>query len=384
MVIFAAEFPPGPGGIGTHAYQVALQLQRHGWTVSVVAVQELAEPDAIDTFNKQAPFPIRRVEQYPGAPTKLAYRLGVLARTLTRERPSLVVATGERMVWIAAAVCPLFRVPFVAVGHAMEFNAPARWQRILNRRSFEAATGVVSVSQYTASRMVAAGIQPRASTVIPNGADESRFQPVPAGESAAFLRRHGLERATVLVTVGSVHERKGQDVVIRALPEIIARFPDVHYLLVGAPHRQESFAKLATSLGVADRVHFLGLTEARDIVRALTAATLFLMTSQHTPDGDFEGYGIAVVEAALCGRAAVVSDNSGVVEAIEPGETGLVASISDPVSTAARVIELLGDRERLARMGELARERALHGKTWAHRGAVYDRFLRGLVDAALS
>ncbi len=379
-LILSAEFPPGPGGIGTHAYELARQLARRGWTVDVATLQELAEQRDIDTFNRELPFAIHQLRQYPGIPTKLAYRVAVASRMIRRNRPALIVATGERMVWLAALLYPIHRIPFVAIGHAMEFNVPARWNRVLNKRSFETATSVVCVSRYTEARMVDMGIRARSSTVIPNGADETRFAPVPADEVAAFRRAHDLEGATILITVGSVHERKGQDVMIRALPRVAARFPDVHYVIVGSPFRKQAFAELAASLGVGDRVHFLGVTEPRDTVRALNAATLFVMTSQHTPNGDFEGFGIAVVEAALCGRASVVSDNSGVVEAIEPGETGLVAKISDPESTADRVIELLDDRERLSRMGQLARGRALGEKTWSRRGDDYDRFLRQFLN----
>jgi len=180
---------------------------------------------------------------------------------------------------------------------------------------------------------------------------------------------------------GSIHERKGQDVVIRAMPRILAAHPDVHYVAVGTPYRREQFLALARSLGVEDRVHFLGALPHEEVVQALNAATLFVMTSQHTKNGDFEGYGIAVIEAALCGCAAVVSDNSGVAEAIEPGDTGLIAKISDPISTADRINELLSDPRRLEQMRLLAHERALHGKTWTVRGAEYDRALRDLLSA---
>lgn len=381
VVILSAEFPPGPGGIGTHAFQVAGRLAEHDWRVRVAAVQELADEDRIAAFGRTVPYELIRLRQPPTGPAKLAYRAAMLAKIIREERPDLILVTGERMVWIASLTAPVLRVPYVAMGHAHEFNVPASWRRTVNRTSYNRAHAVVCVSDYTASRMHALGVVPRESAVIPNGADESQFGPVPPAEALAFRRARGLEGARLLVTVGSVHERKGQDVVIRALPAIRERIPEIHYVVAGSPFRADAFGALARELGVADRVHFLGVVDQREIMRALCAADLFVMTSQHTPDGDYEGYGIAVVEAALCGRAAVVSDNSGVMEAIEPGETGLVARISDPASTAEQIIELLGDPDRLARMGVLARERALASKTWRHRGAAYDAFFRQLLES---
>lgn len=379
LLLLSSELPPGPGGIGTHAHQLAAALTRRGWKVTVAAPQELAPTDEITAFNANQPFEIRRLLQPPGAPLKLGYRLAAVSALIRRRKPTLIVASGERMVWLAALLRPLHRVPFVAIGHAMEFNVPERWHRELNRRAFEQAIGVVSVSRYTESKMLASGIRTPFRAVIPNGADDARFGLRSSDVRDAFRRRHGLSDARIVITVGSVHERKGQDVVIRALPRILAKHPDVHYVAVGHPYKQTAFRELARTLGVEQRVHFLGAVSSEEVVCALNAADLFVMASQHTSNGDFEGYGIAVVEAALCGRAAVVADSSGVCEAIEPGETGLVAKISDPVSTADRVNELLANPARLAAMGELARERAQTQKTWEVRCAHYDRVLHGLV-----
>jgi phosphatidylinositol alpha-1,6-mannosyltransferase len=347
--------------------------------VVLAGPQENCTTTEAERFNESQPFDVVPLRQVPTAPGKLAYRFGRIARIIRRFQPALIVASGERMVWLAASLRLAFRVPFVAVGHAMEVNVPARWQRELTRRSYAAANGVVCVSRYTWSRMESSGISVRAGEVIPNGADDQRFKLLAPSARDEFRRAHGLANEPVLITVGSVHERKGQEIVVRALPQILRVVPDVHYVMIGVPYRERELTELATQLGVADRVHILGIQPDDEVVRALNAADLFVMTSQHTPNGDFEGFGIAVVEAALCGRAAVVSDGSGVVEAIEPGETGLVAKLSDPASTAARISELFNDRARLASMSQRARERASGEKTWSRRGAQYDRFLRSLL-----
>ncbi len=75
----------------------------------------------------------------------------------------------------------------------------------------------------------------------------------------------------------------------------------------------------------------------------MSVADVFVMTSRHANDGDFEGYGIAVIEAALCGTPAVVSDNAGLVEAISPGTTGLTVPPDDPAATSNAILSLLGD-----------------------------------------
>jgi phosphatidylinositol alpha-1,6-mannosyltransferase len=100
------------------------------------------------------------------------------------------------------------------------------------------------------------------------------------------------------------------------------------------------------------------------------------MTSQHTATGDFEGFGIAVVEAALCGKPAVVSGNSGLEEAVVDGETAFVVPQSDPVATAGALMSLLADEPLRIRFGKAARQRAMAEQTWAARAAAYDQLLR--------
>jgi phosphatidylinositol alpha-1,6-mannosyltransferase len=183
----------------------------------------------------------------------------------------------------------------------------------------------------------------------------------------------------LLVTVGNVTPRKAQDVVVRALPRILARVPDARYALAGLPTDGETIRRIAGECGVADRVHVLGRLAPEALCAALNAAEVFVLTSRRTASGDVEGYGIAAVEAALCGRPAVVSRGSGLEEAIVDGETGLAVPPDDPDATADAAIALLTDAGRRVRMGQRARERALSEQTWEKRVARY----AGVLERAL-
>jgi phosphatidylinositol alpha-1,6-mannosyltransferase len=181
--------------------------------------------------------------------------------------------------------------------------------------------------------------------------------------------------------VGNVTPRKGQDVVVRALPGILQVVPDARYVVAGLPTEGERLARLARECGVADRVHLTGRLDSEALTAALNAAEMFLLTSRRTAGGDVEGFGIAVVEAALCGRAAIVSRGSGLEEAIVDGETGLAVPPDDPRATAAAATALLSDPARLRRMGERARERALAEQTWDRRVDGYAAVLESIAGA---
>jgi phosphatidylinositol alpha-1,6-mannosyltransferase len=379
MLLLTSEFPPGPGGIGTHAYQLASGLSRLGWGVRVLTSQDYATESEVTAFNRGQPFPIVRFRRIAGPPVEAVYREIVLMRHIRAQLPDIIVASGSRAILLAAARWAGTRSPWVAIAHGSEFCGCSGWQSRAVRTAFGRATAVVFVSEYTRRHLHAAGVRTRADHVVPNGADSVRFRVLPEAESISIRTELGLPQGPLLVTLGNVTERKGQDVVVRALPAIHDRVPAVHYAIVGLPTLGEKIRRLAKELGVADHVHLLGRLDDARVVRLLNAADLFVMTSRRTADGDVEGYGIAVVEAALCGKPAVVSADSGLVEAVEEGRTAVVVPQDDPTATAEAVMSLLVNDSRRLRMGELARLRAEGEQTWPGRVQRYDDLLRELV-----
>jgi len=149
LLILSTEFPPGPGGIGTHAYQLATGLTKRGWEVVVLTPQDYASEEEILSFNSSQPFPIVRLRHYPGSLPEGLYRLSVLIRWFYRWSPDVSIASGERAVWLMALVAPRMKRPWVAVGHGTEFGVKSGWERYLTRWAFERASIVVAVSNYS-------------------------------------------------------------------------------------------------------------------------------------------------------------------------------------------------------------------------------------------
>lgn len=376
LLLLTSEFPPGPGGIGTHALQLARQFFELGWDVSVITSQNYAATADIETFNQAQPFPVVRLPQLKGAPLKAAYRWRIVSRWIRQWRPDIMLASGDRDVLLCAQLARRYRLPWVAVEHG---RIPPRWERPLKRWAFQQATSVVSVSLYSWQRLLRLGVKPRSGRVITNGADASRFKIISAQEVTEFKAGTGLNQGRILLTVGNVSDRKGQDVVIRALPGIIEQVPDAHYFMAGLPTKEKQFARLADELGVASHVHFLGQVDDAKLVGLFNCCDVFVMTSRHTVD-EFEGFGIAVVEAALCGKPAVVSRDSGLAEAIDDGVTGISVPEGDVQATADAIISLLQDNALRKRMGEAAQRRALAQQTWVQCAQQYDALFRHLLE----
>lgn len=374
ILMISSEFPPGPGGIGTHAFQVSWHLQRLGCDVAVISPQDYASEAEWRPFNSALPFAVHHIRSGLGLLREAVARWIEVNRVVREFRPNVLVATGDRMAYLTGVVARRFRLPWVAIEHG---RRPGGWELLLKRYFFNAASQMVCVSNYTRDRLLEMGVKPDHLAVITNGADHERFKPLPEAECRDA--RDGLKPAGAkwLMTVGTVSDRKGQDVVIRALPAILKQIPNAHYLCVGLPLLEAKFSALARQLGVQEHVHFAGNVPAARLAPLLNCADLFVLTSRRTAD-QWEGFGVAVVEAALCGKAAIVSINSGLAEAIVDGVTGMGVPENDENATASAVARLLRNPGERERMGEAARRHALATQTWTQKGLAYHTLIERL------
>jgi len=377
LLIVSSEFPPGPGGIGNQAHQLALHLGHAGWDVAVITPQDYVSPDRAAAFNTRQPFRIVPVTSGRGRLLEAQHRWRVARRVVSEHKPDLMVGTGLSGVHVVSALDFTRSRPVAAVAHGSEFGGGTR-ARLLSRVAYERMTAVVAVSQFTRGVIERAGIRPRRVEVIPNAADAGRFSVMPDNASRAFREAAGFGDLPLILTVGQVSDRKGQEIVIRALPAILEQRPTAHYVMAGLPTLEAPLSAIARDLGVRDHVHFLGSVPDDDLVAWMNCADVFVMASRETATGDCEGFGIAVVEAALCGTPAVVTRQSGLIEAIEEGVTGLAVPENDVPSTARAIVSLLTDPARRRAMGDAARARAERQQTWRTCAAEYDALFRDL------
>ena len=183
--MIASEFPPGPGGIANHAWQLALNLHRLGWRITVLSPQDYVTAPEIVSFNSSQPFRIVRVPSGRGRFRELLNRVRSAHRLVREEQPDALLATGLSGVWVTAATAAITRLPSLAIAHGSELAVPGVVGAV-NRRAFDKMNAVVAVSRFTAGLLQNAGIQPRRLEVITNAADPDRFPAIPAADCTSF------------------------------------------------------------------------------------------------------------------------------------------------------------------------------------------------------
>ena len=202
-----------------------------------------------------------------------------------------------------------------------------------------------SITKEAATRMVK----------IAPGIDTDHFSPVDASQLRSEL---GLTEKKVIVSVGRLVHRKGQDVLIEAMPAIIKEVPEAHILMIGEGPYRSYLENRVKALGLQERVTFIGRLQYADLPRYICAGDLFVMPSRSRLAGlEVEGLGIVYLEASACGLPVIAGISGGAPDAVLVGETGLVVDGRRKTDVAAAVVELLLDSDRSKAMG-------IRGRQW--------------------
>lgn len=344
VLILTSEFPPQPGGIGTHAYQLAHHLQEASHTVTVIADERSDSGVEEAKFDNTLIFKVQRIVKRRLRVLMYFKRLCLLFKYLPSNE--IVIASGKFPLWVVAFASLFYKRQYIAVLHGSEVNFT---QSLLNRSirvSLQRFTTLVAVSHFTKSL-----VQDHhdAVVVIPNGIPVRQF------DAQAILPKD-LKGYPKLITVGNVTERKGQLNVIRQLPELIKAYPELHYHCVGLPTQRDAFEAEASLLGVLEHVSFHGRVSDMELRSFLNESDIFVMLSSPTSTGDVEGFGIAILEANAMGLPAIGALGCGIEDAIEDFKSGRLIAYDDLAAFKTSIEELITQN---ARYKENARSWAL-------------------------
>lgn len=194
--------------------------------------------------------------------------------------------------------------------------------------------------------------------VLPPFLNPRRFPEVPPAVARALDERLGLSGRRVLLSVGRLIRRKNHGLVVEALPEVLRAHPDMLYVIAGhGPHR-EAIEREVHCRGLDDSVAFTGHVTPAELRALYERAELFVMPSLEN-ERDVEGFGIVFLEANCFGTPVVAGRSGGMSEAVEDGVNGVLVSPTDAGELGRVLSGLLGDSDRLRRLGEQGRERTL-------------------------
>ena len=356
VLLVTNDFPPRRGGIQSYLENLVTRLAGTGdHQLTVYAPQWKGADDYDDEARRVG----LQVVRHPGT-------LMLPVPAVDNRMRRLIGEHGIETVWFGAAaplalLGPSARRAGVARVLASTHGHEVGWSmlpvaRSALRRIGDGTDVVTYVSRYTRSRFASAFGPHAAMEHLPPGVDTDRFRPDPAARDG-LRKRYGLGDRPTVVCVSRLVPRKGQDMLIRAMPAIRQRVPGAALVIVGGGPHLETLRRLATDTGVAEHVTFTAGVPFDELEAHYTLGDVFAMPCRTRGAGlDVEGLGIVFLEASATGIPVVAGDSGGAPETVLEGETGHVVDGRDVAAIADAVSGLLADPDAAARMGARGRE----------------------------
>ncbi|WP_153116974.1 TIGR04063 family PEP-CTERM/XrtA system glycosyltransferase [Rhodocyclus tenuis] len=258
-----------------------------------------------------------------------------------------------------------------AVDHGSTREGSLRYRatRRLETRALRQVDHVFTICEGLRADIVARGIAADKVTVIPNAVDVDAF-PLASPRDPALVEKWGLAGKTVIGFVGSFYAYEGLDLLLDALPLLIARQPDICVLLVGGGPQESNLRQQVERLGLADHVRFTGRVPHSEVNRYYDLIDVLAyprhrmrLTELVTP--------LKPLEAMAQGQLFVASDVGGHRELIEHGKTGILFAAGDPKALAGALLQLLNDKDHWPVLKANGRHFVEQVRNWRNSVAAY-------------
>ncbi len=359
VLLVTNDFGPRAGGIETFVIGL-LERMTHGSTTVYTSKQSETELYDETWLTRHGTRVIRD-------------RSSILLPTPRVIRQILKVIAEERIthLWFGAAAPLALMMPILKRRHpalrsfALTHGHEVWWAKIppfslLIRIMGRSLDGIGYLAEYT-RREIARGLRPRDReklVQIAPGIDIEIFKPTEEKSQLESLRETLLLLdKRIIISVGRLVHRKGQDRLIESLPRLRKEFPDLHLLLVGTGPYQGHLEGLVEKHDLRDAVTFVGRIQLDQLPLYLSLAEIFAMPSRDRLAGlEVEGLGIVYLEASSCALPVIVGRSGGAPDALIDGQTGLLVDGNDIDAIAKACGELLRDPARSKAMGAKGRE----------------------------
>ncbi len=189
-------------------------------------------------------------------------------------------------------------------------------------------------------------------SVIPNGIDPEDLC------SPALAAGSQMGTGAKILSVSNLIPTKGIDLNIRAIHKLKERYPNVSYSIIGDGYSRKTLEGLTRTLGMEDRVTFMGLAEHRDVIINMSECDIFSLPSWN------EAFGVVYIEAMACGKPVVGCKGEGIEDFVEHGVNGMLVEPQNEDDLVEKLDHLLSHTEEAKKMGDRARELVLEKYTW--------------------
>ena len=345
ILLITMEYPPDRGGVGNYYFNLVKNLYGHQI--------EVLKADRSSFYKFFWPKWL-----------KLYFKV---KQQVKKNKPDLIwVGQVLPIGTVAYLIEKFFKIPYFVSTHGMDIMLPQRSARKekLMMKILEQAKFLTANSQFTRNQMVKLGISEDKVEVIYPAGHIKQTNEVGNKERVERLKKSlKLEGKKVLLTVGRLVERKGQDLVIKALPRLLENLPDLVYLIIGSGPYRKNLESEVNDLKLNQKVIFVSNASDEDLGAYYQLADAFVMPTRDV-EGDIEGFGIVYLEAMSFGLPVVAGRSGGVPEVVIDGQTGLLVNPTNISDISQKIFEVLADIEKSKELVKKGQAKILEEFNW--------------------
>ncbi|MGE0083154.1 MAG: glycosyltransferase family 4 protein [Desulfococcaceae bacterium] len=370
------KYLPHKGGAFIWVHELCKRL--HNATVLTETVKGCPAQEMIENVD------VRRIRLERLAflrPESLVMYANLMIHTIRfcmQNRPDAIIAARVLPEGLTAVIAGrIFGIKNLILAHGEEITTWGTETELNSRRKitgafkrhilwsvYRWADHIAANSGFTCRELTEGGICPEKIRIVHPGTDPEQFKPLP--DKNALKAKWQVENRKVLLTVGRLSKRKGQDMVIAAMPSILKSVPKAIYLIGGIGEYETRLKKLVKDSDLSSHVRFLGKVSDESLLELYNIADIFLMPNRILTGNDVEGFGIVFLEANACEIPVIGGNSGGVPDAVVHGLTGILTQGDSPEEIAGAVIRLLENPAMAKKMGQEGRKRVCRELTWNH------------------
>jgi phosphatidylinositol alpha-1,6-mannosyltransferase len=356
------DFGPRAGGIETFIIGL-IQRRPHGQTIVYTSAQENSEQYDADWLSNYGVQVIRDRAKILLPTPRVASELkkiirgqGITTAAFGAAAPLGLLSAGMKRAGVERTVA-------LTHGHEVWWAKVFPFNLLLRRigSTVDVLTYLGDFTRAAISKALSQQAQSAMVKIAP-GIDVDHFLPTDASELRKSL---GLSDKKVIVSVGRLVHRKGQDYLIEAMPKILEQVPQAHLLLVGEGPYREHLEELAKKHKIESSLTFIGRIQYKELPTYICVGDIFAMPSRSRLLGlEVEGLGIVYLEASSCGLPVLAGNSGGAPDAVIQNKTGLVVSGTDTQEITNAAVELLMNVDSSKKMGLLGRQWIIEKWRW--------------------
>lgn len=364
ILLLTLEYPPRIGGIAAYTCQQARHWPDKSDQIIVYAPKMAGDVD----FDQHNPWLVLRRQPYFWLIWPRWLRMLVQVWQIIRREKVDIVHVHHVLPagYVVYLLNKLKKIPYILFFHGLDFGYALKTKSKIRKlaKIGQSAEKIVVNSNFVKNRVI---------EKFPHWTDKIQIvYPCPSLEDTVIdgnklkklRQKYNSNSRPLIFTCARLVARKGQDMVIKSLLEVIERVPNVLYLICGRGNYKIELEKLVKQYNLAKNVEFIDFISKEDLPYLYSLADVFVMPARELADMDVEGFGIVFLEANLYGRPVVAGRSGGMPEAVEDGRTGILVNPLSIEEISRAIISLLTDNELADKLGRQGQDRVMSRFSW--------------------